>query len=80
MINNQVHSKVVSGTQQSDSVIHIHVSFFPLCLGAGRILVPRPTEFGPLAVRAQSPNHWNTREAFLIKFKIYKMTSNIINN
>ena len=35
------------------------------------ILVPQPeTEPGPSAVRAQSPNHWTTRELPVIIFKL----------
>ena len=37
--------------------------FFWLCLPACGILVPQPgIEPGPSAVRAQSSNHWTTRE------------------
>ena len=42
---------------------HSHFFFFWAHLLAYRILVPQSgTERGPLAVRAQTPNHWTAKE------------------
>ena len=48
--------------------LFIYFNFWPCCVACG-ILVPQPgIEPAPLAVKAESPNHWATRESPLLPF------------
>ena len=46
----------------------LHFFFFSAMLPACGILIPLGTEFSPSAVKAQSPNHWTTRNSTILSF------------